>query len=182
MQLRWIEDDGRVTVFRKPSNNSNGNTFDYQGRQLSCEHLMRRVVRYEHDGSATVIADSLGGKRLNSPNDVVAHRTSYCLPTLLMAYRCTRGNPTPPRPSNVTVDSIRTWAAPVSDLPSRAPHGVYRWDPIGEGDLVASEEQVRIQRARVSPIRAANVASTARVADTGPSAGRVCVRGRQQPV
>ena len=45
-QLRWLEDDERVTVFRSPSNNSNGNTFDFQGRQLSCEHLTRRVVRY----------------------------------------------------------------------------------------------------------------------------------------
>src|SRR5881296_4169383 len=72
-QLRWLEDDGRVTVFRMPSNNSNGNTFDFQGRQLSCEHLTRRVVRYEHDGSITVIADSYNGKRLNSPNDVVPH-------------------------------------------------------------------------------------------------------------
>ena len=49
-QLRWIEDDGRVAVFRMPSNNSNGNSFDAAGRQLSCEHLTRRVVRYEHDG------------------------------------------------------------------------------------------------------------------------------------
>ena len=57
-QLRWLEDDGRVSVFRMPSNNSNGNTFDFQGRQLSCEHLTRRVVRYELDGSATVLADS----------------------------------------------------------------------------------------------------------------------------
>ena len=40
-----------------PSNNSNGNTFDFQGRQLSCEHLTRRVVRYEHDGSITILAD-----------------------------------------------------------------------------------------------------------------------------
>src|SRR5271167_266401 len=72
-QLRWLEDDARVSVFRTPSNNSNGNTFDYQGRQISCEHLTRRVVRYELDGSATVIADSYNGKRLNSPNDVVPH-------------------------------------------------------------------------------------------------------------
>src|SRR2546428_11762060 len=56
-QMRWLEDNGRVTVFRMPSNNSNGNTFDFQGRQLSCEHLTRRVVRYEHDGSFTVIAE-----------------------------------------------------------------------------------------------------------------------------
>jgi len=72
-QMRWSEDDGHVSVFRTPSNNSNGNSFDFQGRQLSCEHLTRRVVRYEHDGTATVLADSFNGKKLNSPNDVVAH-------------------------------------------------------------------------------------------------------------
>jgi len=72
-QLRWLEDDGRVSVFRSPSNNSNGNTFDFQGRQLSCEHLLRRVVRYEHDGTVTVIADAYDGTPLNSPNDVVPH-------------------------------------------------------------------------------------------------------------
>jgi gluconolactonase len=72
-QMRWIEDDGHVSVFRMPSNNSNGNTFDFQGRQISCEHLMRRVVRYELDGSVSVIADSFEGKRLNSPNDAAPH-------------------------------------------------------------------------------------------------------------
>lgn len=72
-QLRWLEDDGSVSVFRSPSNNSNGNTFDYSGRQVSCEHLLRRVVRYEHDGTVTVLADRYDGKPLNSPNDVVAH-------------------------------------------------------------------------------------------------------------
>jgi gluconolactonase len=72
-QLRWLEDDGRVSVFRQPSNNSNGNTFDFQGRQLSCEHLMRRLVRYEHDGTVTVVADAYDGKPLNSPNDVAPH-------------------------------------------------------------------------------------------------------------
>src|SRR5438046_995474 len=46
-QMRWLEDDGRVSVMRSPSNNSNGNTFDFQVRQLSCEHVTRRVVRYE---------------------------------------------------------------------------------------------------------------------------------------
>ena len=72
-QLRWIEDDDRVTEFRSPSGNSNGNTFDHEGRQISCEHGGRRVVRYEYDGTVTVIADSFDGKRLNSPNDVVVH-------------------------------------------------------------------------------------------------------------
>ena len=72
-QLRWLEDDGRVTVFRAPSNNSNGNAYDFQGRQVTCEHLTRRVVRYELDGSVTVIADAYQGTPLNSPNDVVPH-------------------------------------------------------------------------------------------------------------
>jgi gluconolactonase len=72
-QLRWLNEDGHVSVFRSPSGNSNGNTFDAQGRQISCEHLNRRVVRYELDGSQTVLADSFEGKPLNSPNDVVAH-------------------------------------------------------------------------------------------------------------
>src|SRR5260370_14732858 len=72
-QYRYIWDDGRVTVFRRPSNNSNGNSFDFQGRQLSTEDFFRRVVRWEHDGSMTVIADSYDGKPLNSPNDLVPH-------------------------------------------------------------------------------------------------------------
>ncbi|MCC6539462.1 MAG: SMP-30/gluconolactonase/LRE family protein [Bryobacterales bacterium] len=73
VQLRWIADDNRVTVFRNPAGYSNGNTFDYQGRQLACEHGGRRVVRYEYDGSVTTIAERFEGKRLNSPNDIVVH-------------------------------------------------------------------------------------------------------------
>jgi gluconolactonase len=69
--LRYDDTDGSVSVFRAPSNNSNGNTVDAQGRLLTCEHGARRVTRTEHDGSITVIADRYGGKRLNSPNDLV---------------------------------------------------------------------------------------------------------------
>ena len=72
-QFRWLEEDGHVSVFRSPSGYSNGNTFDFEGRQLSCEHGNRRVVRYEYDGSVTVIADKWQGKPLNSPNDIVVH-------------------------------------------------------------------------------------------------------------
>jgi gluconolactonase len=73
VQMRWLDDDAHVSTMRNPSNYSNGNTFDYEGRQLSCEHLTRRVVRYEHDGSVTVIADQWKGKRFNAPNDIVVH-------------------------------------------------------------------------------------------------------------
>lgn len=69
--MRWDETDGSVSVFRQPSNNSNGNTVDGQGRLVSCEHLTRRVTRTEHDGSITVLAERFDDKRLNSPNDVV---------------------------------------------------------------------------------------------------------------
>ena len=69
--MRFDETDGSVSVFRAPSNNSNGHTVDRQGRLISCEHQARRVTRTEHDGRITVIADRYEGKRLNSPNDVV---------------------------------------------------------------------------------------------------------------
>lgn len=69
--LRWDDCDGSVSVFRDPSNNSNGNTVDRQGRLVTCEHLARRVTRTELDGSVTVIADNYRGKRFNSPNDVI---------------------------------------------------------------------------------------------------------------
>lgn len=69
--LRWDEETGAVSIFRKPSNYANGNTRDRQGRLVTCEHLGRRVVRTEYDGSLTVICDGFEGKRLNSPNDVV---------------------------------------------------------------------------------------------------------------
>ncbi len=72
-QMRFLEEDEHVAVFRNPSRYSNGNTFDFQGRQVSCEHGGRRVARYEHDGSVTTVADKYNGKPLNSPNDVVVH-------------------------------------------------------------------------------------------------------------
>ena len=73
VQMRWLEEDGHVSVFRNPAGNSNGNTFDWQGRQISCEHGNRRVVRYEPNGAVTVLADKWQGKPLNAPNDVVVH-------------------------------------------------------------------------------------------------------------
>jgi gluconolactonase len=69
--LKWEEETGAVSVFRKTSHNANGNTRDRQGRLVSCEHRGRRVTRTEYDGSVTVLADSYQGKKLNSPNDVV---------------------------------------------------------------------------------------------------------------
>jgi gluconolactonase len=145
-QLRWMEDDGRVSVFRMPSNNSNGNTFDFQGRQISCEHLTRRVVRYELDGSAIVLADSYNGKRLNSPNDVVAHPDGSVWFTdppyggqLYEGAPDAAGGPT--NPSGKLNPRV---GQPVGFTPFKRelPTNVYRVDPNGRIDMVVSEDQV----------------------------------------
>jgi len=71
--LRWLEDTGEVTVYRSPSNYSNGNSRDRQGRLLTCEHDTRRLTRTEYDGTITVLMDQFQGKKLNAPNDLVVH-------------------------------------------------------------------------------------------------------------
>jgi len=145
-QLRWLEDNGRVSVFRSPSNNSNGNTFDFQGRQLSCEHLTRRVVRYELDGSVTVIADAYNGKRLNSPNDVVPHPDgSYWFTDPPYGGQLYEGAPDAAGgPSNAAGRiNPRLGQPPEAGRSKRElPTNVYRVDPSGRGDLVVREDQV----------------------------------------
>ncbi len=78
--LRWAEEDGHVgRRFRFPSGNANGNTFDFQGRQISFCHGTRRVIRYEHDGTVTVLADKADGKEFNAPNDGAVHPDGWLL-------------------------------------------------------------------------------------------------------
>ena len=145
-QLRWLEDDGRVSVFRMPSNNSNGNTFDFQGRQITCEHLTRRVVRYELDGSATVLADSYNGQRLNSPNDVVAHPDgSYWFTDPPFGGQLYEGTPdVAGGPSNAAGKLKPGLGQPpgMGNMRRELPTGCYRIDPSGRVDLVLSEEQL----------------------------------------
>jgi gluconolactonase len=69
--MRWDEETGSVSVYRKPSNLANGNTRDRQGRLVTCEHGARRVTRTEYDGTITVLMDRFDGKPLNAPNDIV---------------------------------------------------------------------------------------------------------------
>jgi gluconolactonase len=145
-QMRWLEDDGRVSVFRSPSNNSNGNTFDSQGRQLSCEHLTRRVVRYEHDGSITVIAESFQNKRLNSPNDVAVHRDgSIWFTDPPYGGQLYEGAPDASGgPTNVSgrLNSKAGQPAGIGTFKRELPTNVYRVDPAGRIDLVIAEDQV----------------------------------------
>jgi len=65
---RWSAAGG-VETFRQPCNKANGNTWDLQGRLLTCEHGSR-ITRTEEDGSITVLATHYDGKELNSPNDL----------------------------------------------------------------------------------------------------------------
>ena len=69
--LKWEEETGQVSTYRRPTDFANGHTRDRQGRLVTCEHGGRRVTRTEYDGSLTVLMDSWQGKKLNSPNDVV---------------------------------------------------------------------------------------------------------------
>ena len=119
LMLRWDETDGLVSIFRHPSNNSNGNTVDRTGRLVTCEHQLRRVTRTEYDGSITVLASHWQGKRLNSPNDVVVKSDGsiwFTDPTygILTDYEGDRAE---------------------SEIPCQ----VYRIDPDGSIDLVADD-------------------------------------------
>ncbi|MGO4740770.1 SMP-30/gluconolactonase/LRE family protein [Bosea sp. 2KB_26] len=145
-QLRWLEDDGRVSIFRTPSGNSNGNSFDFQGRQLSCEHLNRRIVRYELDGSATVLADNFEGKKLNSPNDIVAHPDgSYWFTDPPYGGQLYEGAPDAAGgPSNTSgrLNPRLGQIAGIGTAKRELPTNCYRIDPSGRIDRVVTEEQV----------------------------------------
>jgi len=103
--LRWTEEDGHVSRrFRSPAGFSNGNTFDREGRQIAFRHGPRDVVRYEYNGSVTVLADKFGNDRLNAPNDgVVLPQDGSIWFTdpgygALLEYEGTRATTNSPRP------------------------------------------------------------------------------------
>ena len=120
----WDEGSGQVSVFRKPAQGANGNTWDRQGRLLTCEARARRVVRTERDGSTTVVADSFEGRRLNAPNDIVCK----------------------------TDESI--WFTDPTEGQSaegRLPSRVYRWDPNSKSLTVVVEDLKRPNGIAFSP-------------------------------
>jgi gluconolactonase len=116
IQYRYIWETGQTTRFRDPSFNSNGNSFDFQGRQLSTQDFNRRVIRWEHDGTMTVIADQFEGKPLpGGPTN----------PTGLL-------NPRIGAPD----------AGVIGGKKRELPNSVYRWDPTGRLDVVITEAQM----------------------------------------
>lgn len=60
--LKW--EKGKISTFRDNSNGATSNTFDHQGRLLTCE--AGRVTRTEKNGAITVLAPNL-----KAPADVV---------------------------------------------------------------------------------------------------------------
>ena len=125
--LRWDEETGATTAYRKPSNFANGNTRDRQGRLLTCEHETRRVTRTEYDGSITVLIDRFEGKRLNSPNDIVCRSDGsiwFTDPPFGISSDYEGGRAEPELPANVyRIDaSTGKAAAVVSDI--KGPNGL----------------------------------------------------------
>jgi gluconolactonase len=147
-QYRYLWDDRRVTTFRKPSYNSNGNSFDFQGRQLSTEDFHRRVIRWEHDGTMTVIADSFEGKGLNSPNDLVPHPDGSIWFTdppygdsLSEGHPDEAGGPTNPQGLlNPRIGAPD--AGVIGGRKRELPTNTYRWDPSGRLDVVIQGDQL----------------------------------------
>jgi gluconolactonase len=159
--MKWEEETGAVSVFRKPSSNSNGNTRDRQGRLVTCEHLTRRVTRTEYDGSITVLAESYEGKRLNSPNDVVCKSDGSIWFT------------------DPLFGILGNYEGQIAT--SELPTNVYRWDPMSKkltvlaGDInrpnglafSPDESQLYVVEAGVTPrvIRAYTVSNGSQLVD-----------------
>jgi gluconolactonase len=125
--MKWEEETGTVTVFRKPSHNTNGNTRDRQGRLVSCEHDTRRVTRTEYDGSITVLLDSYQGKPLNSPNDVVVksdHSVWFTDPPFGILGNYEGHTATPELPTNVYRIDGKTGQATMATGDVNRPNGL----------------------------------------------------------
>jgi gluconolactonase len=148
MKVPDPHEDVRATRFRDPSNNSNGNSFDFQGRQLSTEDFNRRVIRWEHDGTLTVIADSYNGKPLNSPNDLVPHKDgSIWFTDPPYGDTLSEGHPDfPGGPANLSGHQNPEIGAPnagvIGGKTQQNPAQVYRWDPSGSLTAVIPEEDI----------------------------------------
>ena len=148
-QYRLLWESRQITAFRKPSNNSNGNSFDFDGRQLSTEDFFRRVIRLEHDGSMKVIADNFDGKPLNSPNDLVPHPDGsiwFTDPpygdTLSEGHPDEAGGPTNPQGLLKPAVGAEN-AGGFGGTKRQLPNAVYRWDPSGRLDQVITEDQLK---------------------------------------
>lgn len=147
-QYRYIWETGEITPYRKPSFNSNGNSFDFQGRQISCQHFFRRVVRWELDGSMSVIADSFGGKPLNSPNDLAPHPDgSIWFTDPAAGDSLSEGHPdiagAAQNPHGLYNPALGdSGVGQMGSYRRELPAQTYRWDPSGRVDIVMSNKDI----------------------------------------
>ena len=153
-QYRYIWGTDIIIPFRKPSFYSNGNCFDFQGRQLSCQHYFRRVVRWELDGSMTVIADRYDGKTLNAPNDICAHPDgSIWFTDPGAGAGLSEGHPDvaggPQNPTGLYDPKLGDPGTGLGEAVRRElPTHTYRWDPDAKGsggklDVVVPGDRLR---------------------------------------
>jgi gluconolactonase len=141
IQYRYVWETGEVSEFRNPSYNSNGNSFDFQGRQLSTQDFNRRVIRWEHDGTMTVIADQFEGKGLDSPNDLVPHPDgSIWFTDPPYGDTLSEGHPDEGGLANPAIGAPD--AGVIGGKKRELPNSVYRWDPSGRLDVVVTEAQL----------------------------------------
>jgi gluconolactonase len=147
-QYRYIWETGHVTPFRDPSYNSNGNAFDFQGRQLSTQDFNRRVIRWENDGTMTVIADNYQGKPLNSPNDLVPHPDgSIWFTDPAYGETLSEGHPDDSGgPTNANGLLNPRIGAPdagvIGGRKRELPTNAYRWDPNNNLEIVIPGDQL----------------------------------------
>lgn len=147
-QYRYNWDTERVSTFRKPSWNSNGNSFDFQGRQISGQDFFRRLVRWEPDGSMTVLADSFESKPLNSPNDMAPHPDgSIWFTDPPYGDQLSEGHPDAPggqaNPSGLYDPNLgNDGVGLVGGIRRQLPSNAYRLDPSGRLDVVVPGDQV----------------------------------------
>lgn len=133
-QYRYVWETGEVTLFRPESYHASGSTFDYQGRQITCEHVLRRVIRWEHDGSVHVVADRFEGQRLNGPNDVIAHPDGSIWFTDPVAGPLREGEPGSGQP-------VPTQGGAEVQIASPQDH-TFRVDVSGRIDVVLNQQQL----------------------------------------
>jgi len=123
--MKWDEETRRLSVFRKPSNHSNGLARDRQGRLLTCEHATHRVTRTEHDGSITVLVDQFEGKPLNSPNDILCRSDgSIWFTDPAFGPNLLEGMPAPQLPGSVYRLDPETRQATLVAADLRGPNGL----------------------------------------------------------
>ena len=146
IQYRYVWETQRFSAFRSPSFNSNGNTFDFTGRQVSCQDFFRRVVRWEPSGAMTILADNYQGKPLNSPNDLAPHPDgSIWFTDPYYGGQLSEGHPDagdgPMNPGGLRDPSLgNPGSGIVGSQHQVLPANVYRWDPSGRLDVVVPFE------------------------------------------